>query len=145
MLATIVGSANGRSMSALTTRLPGNSSRTSTHAMSVPMTALTSATTADASRVTARAASATGAVTASQKPARPSSKARAVSAARGSSTMTLSHSPTTPRPRVRPARAAGRRPVRGGRAPAGDRAGRRWPGPRGDGRRRHGSYWVASS
>ena len=36
MPATIVGSANGRSMSALTTRLPGNSSRTSTQAISVP-------------------------------------------------------------------------------------------------------------
>ena len=34
--ATIVGSANGRSMSALTSRLPRNSSRTSTQAMSVP-------------------------------------------------------------------------------------------------------------
>ena len=45
MLATIVGSANGRSISALTTRLPGKSSRTSTQAMSVPMTALTTATT----------------------------------------------------------------------------------------------------
>ena len=32
----MVGSANGRSMSALTKRLPGNSSRTSTQAMSVP-------------------------------------------------------------------------------------------------------------
>ena len=37
--ATIVGSANGRSISALTIRLPGNSSRTSTQATSVPITA----------------------------------------------------------------------------------------------------------
>ena len=38
--ATIVGSANGRSISAFTTPLPGNSSRTSTHAISVPNNAL---------------------------------------------------------------------------------------------------------
>ena len=42
--ATIVGSANGRSMSALTTDLPGKSSRTRTQAMSVPMTALMTTT-----------------------------------------------------------------------------------------------------
>jgi hypothetical protein len=42
--ATIVGSANGRSMSALTIRLPRKSSRTSTHAMIVPITALIAAT-----------------------------------------------------------------------------------------------------
>ena len=47
MLATMVGSANGRSISALTTRLPGNSSRTSTQAISVPMTTLITATTTD--------------------------------------------------------------------------------------------------
>ena len=38
--ATIVGSANGRSISVSTTRLPGNSSRTSTHAISVPITSV---------------------------------------------------------------------------------------------------------
>ena len=37
-LATIVGSAKGRSISELTIPLPGNSSRTSTHAISVPKT-----------------------------------------------------------------------------------------------------------
>ena len=71
MLATIVGSANGRSMRALTTRLPGKSSRTRTQAMSVPMTALTRATTTAATSVTRSDASATGAVTASQKPRQP--------------------------------------------------------------------------
>ena len=52
MLATIVGSANGRSMSALTNRLPRKSSRTSTQATSVPMTALTRATTTETTTVT---------------------------------------------------------------------------------------------
>ena len=37
MPATIVGSANGRSMTALMIALPGNSSRTSTQAIIVPM------------------------------------------------------------------------------------------------------------
>ena len=44
---TIVGSAKGRSMSALSAALPRNSSRTSTHAVAVPATALTAATTSD--------------------------------------------------------------------------------------------------
>src|SRR3984957_20356804 len=50
--ATIVGSANGRSISALMIRLPGKSSRTRTHATIVPITAPTSATTTDTPRVT---------------------------------------------------------------------------------------------
>ncbi len=41
--ATIVGSANGRSMTALTAALPRKRSRTSTHAISVPKTALIAA------------------------------------------------------------------------------------------------------
>ena len=45
--ATIVGSANGRSTSALTTALPGKWSRTSTQAISVPVTALIAATTSE--------------------------------------------------------------------------------------------------
>ena len=44
---TIVGSAKGRSMSALSDALPRKSSRTSTHAVAVPATALTAATTSD--------------------------------------------------------------------------------------------------
>ena len=71
MLATIVGSAKGRSMSALTKRLPGKSSRTSTQAMSVPMTALMQRDDGRHDQGHRRAASATGAVTASQKPAEP--------------------------------------------------------------------------
>ena len=93
MLATIVGSANGRSISALTMRLPGNSSRTSTQAISVPITTLTRATMADTSTVTRSAARATGAVAASQNPLTPSSNEVTVSAASGSRTMTLSQRP----------------------------------------------------
>ena len=96
MLATMVGRANGRSMMALAQRLPGNSSRTSTQAISVPITALTSATTTEISTVTFSAASALGAVTASHQPARPSSNDLTVRAASGSSTMTLSHRVTMP-------------------------------------------------
>src|SRR6478752_301236 len=118
MLATMVGSANGRSMSALTYLLPGKSSRTSTHAMSVPMTALSRATPTDTRSVVQMAAGATGAVTASQKPASPSSSEWTVSAASGSRTITLSHSPTTPTPRARPRARPGRPPSRVGGVPA---------------------------
>src|SRR6201999_1739964 len=55
--ATIVGSANGRSISALTIRLPGNSSRTRTQATSVPITAPSTATISDTTSVTASARS----------------------------------------------------------------------------------------
>ena len=98
MLATIVGSANGRSMSAPTIRLPGNSSRTSTQAMAVPITTLITATIAETTTVTRSAASAPGAVTASQKPAQPFSNDVTVSAANGRSTMTLSQRPAIPMP-----------------------------------------------
>lgn len=92
MLATIVGSANGRSMSAFTKPLPGKSSRTRTQAISVPMTTLTRATTTETTTVTRSAASAIGSVTAPQKPDQPSSNALTVSAASGSRTITLSQS-----------------------------------------------------
>ena len=70
--ATIVGSANGRSITALTNPLPGNSSRTSTHAIAVPVTAWIAATIADAASVSFSAASASGEVTTCQKTCRPS-------------------------------------------------------------------------
>ena len=56
MLATIVGSANGRSISALTNALPRKSSRTSTHAISVPVTTLIKATIAEMTTVMISAA-----------------------------------------------------------------------------------------
>src|SRR3954452_16744448 len=98
MPATIVGSANGRSMSALTSALPRKLSRTSTHATSVPASALTAATRIDRTSVSFSAATACGAVTASTNACRPPSVERATTAASGIRTMTLSHSVATPSP-----------------------------------------------
>ena len=58
--ATIVGSANGRSITALTALLPRKSSRTSTQAVIVPRTALTSETITAAPRLSFSAATASG-------------------------------------------------------------------------------------
>ena len=88
--ATIVGSANGRSMSALTKRLPRNSSRTSTQAMTVPITALIAATDrGDQQGEPERRPGLPGPVTASQNPPRPPSSERATTAASGISTIRL--------------------------------------------------------
>src|SRR5919199_4814102 len=81
--ATIVGSANGRSISAFTSPCPTKRSRTSTHASTVPMTALIAATTTAAMSVSFSAATASGAETAAQKPCRPSRVERQTSAASG--------------------------------------------------------------
>ena len=56
--ATIVGSAKGRSMTALTSALPRKSSRTSTKAMARPATELTTATMAETASVSSSAATA---------------------------------------------------------------------------------------
>ena len=82
----MVGSAKGRSMTALTSALPRKSSRTSTNAMASPATELMTATIADAASVSSSAATAPGWVTALQKAPQPPLKALATSAARGSST-----------------------------------------------------------
>ena len=58
--ATIVGSANGRSMIALTMLLPGSESRTSTQAISVPVTALIATTISEMANVSFSAATASG-------------------------------------------------------------------------------------
>src|ERR671910_951917 len=100
--ATIVGSANGRSISELTTFLPGNSSRTSTHAISVPKNALTITTISDAISVSLSAATASGLVTAFQKPSVPFSKDLKTTAASGISATTLRYAMATPRPRAAP-------------------------------------------
>src|SRR3954447_1668455 len=89
--ATIVGSANGRSISAFTNDLPRNSSRTSTHAISVPVTAFTAATAIAISSVNFSAATASLLETAFQNPSQPLSVAVEISAASGSRTITLSH------------------------------------------------------
>jgi hypothetical protein len=87
--ATMVGRANGRSMSALTTRLPGNSSRTSTQAMTVPMTTLPAATARATAKVRRSAASAWGWVAASQNAPQPSRPERHTTAVRGRTTTRL--------------------------------------------------------
>src|SRR3954447_17110349 len=96
MPATIVGSAKGRSITALTTARPRKRSRTSTHATSVPATALIAATATDMVSVRRSAATACGAVTASQNAPRPASVERATTAASGIRTITLSHTVAMP-------------------------------------------------
>ena len=72
-------------MTALTTRLPGNSSRTSTQAITNPATELKAATTSEQIRVSFKAASASGWVAARQKAGKPLENALDRTAAIGSS------------------------------------------------------------
>src|SRR4051794_32543729 len=110
--ATIVGRANGRSISMLTKDLPGNSSRTSTHAISVPITTLTTVTASAIPSVSLSAATACGCVTWSQNSPAPPSNDFAVTAASGSRTMTLRYrTATPPASGTRAAPALGRRSV----------------------------------
>ena len=104
MPATIVGSANGRSISELMIRLPGNSSRTITQAMIVPKTALIATTIADAPRVSFSAAIACGVVTSSQNEDSPPSNDFATTAASGIRTIRLRYATTRPRVSPGPAR-----------------------------------------
>src|SRR5262249_33269557 len=97
MPATIVGSANGRSITAFTTARPRKRSRTRTHATRVPANALNAATTIEIVRLSFSAARAWGAGTASQNAPRPPSSERATTAASGMSTMTLSQMVAIPR------------------------------------------------
>src|SRR3954453_3748811 len=121
MPATIVGSAKGRSMTALTNALPRKRSRTSTQATSVPASALTAATRTARTSVSFSAATACGAVTASTNACRPPSVERATTAASGIRTMTDSHSVATPSPSAPdPPGAAEESPRR--RAPGGGAA-----------------------
>ncbi len=76
-------------MMAFTTCLPGNSSRTSTQAMTRPATALKTATISEAIRVSLRAATASGWVTCCQKVPNPLLKALEARAASGSTTSRL--------------------------------------------------------
>src|SRR5215218_2648052 len=104
MPATIVGRAKGRSMRALTTRLPGNWSRTSTQAMTVPMTTLPAATSRDTVRVRRSAARAWGWVAACQKAPQPSRVERQRTAVRGRTTTRLRYRVTVPRSSAAPPR-----------------------------------------
>ncbi len=109
-LATIVGSANGRSITASTSRLPGKSSRTNTQATSSPKNTLMTVTAAEMVSVTRNESSADGDVTAVTKADQPPFADCHTMAASGSSTITDSHSvatpirsevvPRNPRPRV---------------------------------------------
>src|SRR5215213_4424801 len=108
--ATIVGRAKGRSMRALTTRLPGNWSRTSTQAISVPMTTFTVATISDTAKVRRRAARAWGWVAAAQKAPQPSRVERQRTAVRGRTTIKLRYRVTIPRSSAAPPRTS--RPIR---------------------------------
>src|SRR5690348_1877245 len=87
-LATIVGSANGRSMTASTSLLPGKSSRTSTQATSMPKNTLMIATAADTVSVTRNESSADGDVTAATNADQPPFPDCHTIAASGSSTIT---------------------------------------------------------
>src|ERR671934_811245 len=81
--ATIVGSANGRSMSALTNALPRNESRTSTQAISVPLTALTATTRSEITNVSSSDGTAPGLEIARQNPSAPDSVDFQMTAASG--------------------------------------------------------------
>ena len=87
-LATIVGSANGRSMIASTSRLPGKSSRVSTQATSSPKTKLITATTTEIVSVTRNDSMAALEVMACQNACQPPPADCHTIAASGSSTMT---------------------------------------------------------
>src|SRR5215213_11138912 len=112
----MVGSANGRSISPLTSDLPRNSSRTRTHAISTPITASMAATTIETISVNRIAAIAWGFVIASQNSPAPPSKERTTTAASGIRTISVSQAT------LRPPTTSG--PVRMRRAPAGLEAGR---------------------
>src|SRR5450756_2462954 len=115
----MVGSAKGRSMSALTMVLPGKVSRTSTQAMMVPTTALIAATAKDETRLSCSAARVSGLLTTRQIAAGPSSAACPATAASGMSTMTLRYSVTRPTPSQVLRRTLARRSTFGGAGLAG--------------------------
>ena len=73
-------------MRALTSDLPGNSSRTSTQEMARPAMELTTATMAERTSVSSSAATATGLVTSVQNALQPLLNALVTTAASGSST-----------------------------------------------------------
>src|ERR1700761_88314 len=98
MLATIVGSANGRSIKASTKPLPGKESRTSTQAITTPNTVFTTATTADTATVNNSAERAAGESTACQNRIGPPVDALATIADNGGSTISPSPPAATPSP-----------------------------------------------
>src|SRR5688500_8765117 len=99
--ATIVGSANGRSMMAFTTGLPAKESRTRTHAMIVPNTAVVSTASVDMIIVSFSADTACGDETTSQNPDQPFPVDRQMTAAIGSTTTISRNDVTKPTCRER--------------------------------------------
>src|SRR4026209_2750989 len=99
--ATIVGSANGRSMIALTRDFPANESRTSTQAMIVPKTAAPTPPRVPLIPDSFRAATACGEETTSQNPDQPSPVDLQTTAAMGSTTITSRKVVTKPACRER--------------------------------------------
>ena len=89
MPATIVGSANGRSISELRSLLPGNSSRTRTQAIAVPTTQLITVTISASEDRDPQRLERLRLGDASQKPASPPSNDFRTSATIGISTMML--------------------------------------------------------
>ncbi len=96
----MVGSANGRSITASTNRLPRKSSRVSTQATSSPNTALTTVTPSEIVSVTLKDSSAALEVTVAQKSCQPPLADCHTIAASGSSTMTLSQIDAAPTRRL---------------------------------------------
>ena len=92
----MVGSANGRSITESTRRLPGKSSRVSTHATNSPKTRLISVTPVEIVSVTRNDSSAALEVIASQNACQPPPADCHTIAASGSSTMTLSQIDAAP-------------------------------------------------
>ena len=92
----MVGSANGRSITASMSHFPTKSSRTSTQAVSRPNTTSTTVTTTEMVSVTRNDSTAACDVTASQNACQPPPTACQAMAASGSSTITESHNVATP-------------------------------------------------
>src|SRR4249919_1859594 len=84
--ATTGDTANGRSISASSTRLPRNSKRVTAHAVSTPKNALSGMTIAAVSRVSLSAARASGSTSAANQTPRPFSNAAPSTIASGSTT-----------------------------------------------------------
>src|SRR6185312_1507192 len=115
--ATIVGSANGRSMIALTRDFPANESRTRTQAMIVPKTAVVSTASVAVITDSFRAATACGEETTSQNPDQPFPVDFQTTAAIGSTTTTSRNVVTKPTCRERAVEALSLRCAAGAGSP----------------------------
>src|SRR3954447_70624 len=94
---TTVGTANGRSIRAFITALPGKSYRTSTQAVAVPVTALISTITPAVANVSFNACQANGFATALANAEAPGSTASELRATSGSTTIRPRYESVTPR------------------------------------------------